>query len=86
MDCPFKRGIYCGSDLPEASGAKGVLPYHDLGFTGAVQVAKVVFILHSKYCRSSNNLVFTNLFYSKPQTDMMHMMRIMTGSLQHMIE
>ncbi len=55
------------SDLPEASGAKGVPTHHDLGFTGAVQVTKVVFTLHSKYClrTGSNNLVFRkkyNLF------------------------
>jgi hypothetical protein len=50
VDCPFKRGIYWGCDLPEARGAKGVLPHHDLGFTRAVQVTKVVFILYSKCC------------------------------------
>jgi hypothetical protein len=50
VDCPFERGHVRGSDLPEASGAKGVLSHHDLGFTGAVQVAQVVFILKQVIC------------------------------------
>jgi hypothetical protein len=52
---PLKEEYIVASDLPEASGAKGIPTHHDLGFAGAVQVTKVVFILHSKYCLSSNN-------------------------------
>jgi hypothetical protein len=44
----LNEDINVASDLPEASGAKGVLSHHDLGFAATIQVAKVVFTLHSK--------------------------------------